>query len=406
MSQTQSSPSVVSAASPAPVPRTEPSPRPHSARQRTLRWLHVNLFAKPSDTLLTLVILPLLGFGLWSFLRWALQIAEWSVVQNSMKVLMTGMFPPERLWLAWVAAALISGLAGLATSLTLAFDRRALIGGLLAMAAVLVASATGAGVAPMALVPVGAFFGLWAVGQQVTALQVNLSGIAFGVLVTVLLVLSPAGPSNWGGLLLSVVLTFTAALLTIPLGVMLAFGRQSQIASLRALSTGYIEVMRSVPLILVVYCIWVAFPLVLPGFPLADVVRGLIGFTLFYSAYAAEFIRSGLQSVARGQTEAAESLGLSGMDIKRIVILPQALRVAVPGLVGNILDIFNYAPLVFIIGLTDFLRAGQMILANPENSGRTYEIYVFLFLTYFAVGSLITFQARRLEQKLSKGMRK
>ena len=164
--------------------------------------------------------------------------------------------------------------------------------------------------------------------------------------------------------------------------------------------------MRSVPLILVVYCIWIAFPLVLPQFPLPDVVRGLIGFTLFYSAYAAEFIRSGLQAVARGQTEAAQSLGLSDFDMKRIVILPQALRVAVPGLVGNILDIFNYAPLVFIIGLTDFLRAGQMILANPENSGRTYEVYVFMFLVYFAVGSVITFQARRLEHKLSKGARK
>lgn len=370
------------------------------------RWLHVNLFAKPSDAILTLIVVPLLLWAAVSLSQWAITVADWSVVLGSLKVLMTGLFPAEKMWLVWIAVALIAALIGLASSVTMPFGRAAQTCGLSMVAAALVASAWTTSIAPQAALVIAAFFGVWAIGQRSETLRENLAGIAFGVLITVLLVLSPAGPSTWGGLLLSVVLTLTAALLTIPLGVLLAFGRQSKVASLRALCTGYIEVMRSVPLILVVYCIWVAFPLVLPQFPLADVVRGLIGFTLFYCAYAAEFIRSGLQAVARGQTEAAESLGLSDMDTKRIVILPQALRVAVPGLVGNILDIFNYAPLVFIIGLTDFLRAGQMILANPENSARTYEIYVFLFLVYFAVGSVITFQARRLEQKLSKGARK
>lgn len=371
-----------------------------------LRWLHVNLFAKPTDTVLTLIVIPLLSWAAFKLLHWAVVVADWSVVIDSLKVLMTGLFPPEKMWLVWIAASLIAGLVGLASSATMLFGRAALLSGLLAMAAALVASAWSASVAPEAALVIATGFSVWAIGRRSEPLRENLTGIAFGVLVTVLLVLSPAGPSTWGGLLLSVVLTLTAALLTIPLGILLAFGRQSRIASLSALCTGYIEVMRSIPLILVVYCIWIAFPLVLPQFPLADVVRGLIGFTLFYSAYAAEFIRSGLQSVARGQREAAESLGLSDTDTKRIIILPQALRVAVPGLVGNILDIFNYAPLVFIIGLTDFLRAGQMILANPENSDRTYEIYVFLFLVYFVVGSVITFQARKLEQKLSKGARK
>lgn len=370
------------------------------------RWLHVNLFAKPTDTVLTLIVVPLLLWAAVSLLEWVIVVADWSVVVGSLKVLMTGLFPPEKMWLVWIAASLIAGLIGLASSATMPFGRVALLSGLLGVAMALVASAWSAAVAPEAALVIATGFSVWAIGHRCEPLRENLTGIAFGVLVTVLLVLSPAGPSTWGGLLLSVILTLTAALLTIPLGILLAFGRQSRIASLSALCTGYIEVMRSIPLILVVYCIWIAFPLVLPQFPLADVVRGLIGFTLFYSAYAAEFIRSGLQSVAKGQREAAESLGLSDTDTKRIIILPQALRVAVPGLVGNILDIFNYAPLVFIIGLTDFLRAGQMILANPENSDRTYEIYVFLFLVYFVVGSVITFQARKLEQKLSKGARK
>lgn len=370
------------------------------------RWAHRNLFAKPADTVLTLIVVPALAWALWGFLHWAFALAEWGVVLRSLRVLMVGLFPAEKMWLVWVAVGLIAGLAGLATSTTMAFGRGAIRMALGSVLLALVASAWTPAISPRAALVLAAFFAVWAYGARNEYLQSRLSGVAFAVLAAVLLVLSPAGPSNWGGLLLSVVITLTAALLTVPLGVLLAFGRQSRIASLRILCTGYIEVMRSVPLILVVYCIWIAFPLVLPQFPLPDVVRGLIGFTLFYSAYAAEFIRSGLQAVARGQTEAAQSLGLSDFDMKRIVILPQALRVAVPGLVGNILDIFNYAPLVFIIGLTDFLRAGQMILANPENSGRTYEVYVFMFLVYFAVGSVITFQARRLEHKLSKGARK
>lgn len=374
--------------------------------QRRIRWVHVNLFAKPADTVLTLIIVPLLLWACWAFLHWAIALADWSVVLNSMKVLMTGMFPADKLWLVWLAAAMIAGLAGLATSTSIDFGRNSRIVAVLAFVLLALGVFATPHVAPQALAVLATFYGVWLIGLKIEILRNNLAGIAFATLVAVLLVLSPAGPSTWGGLLLSILITLTAALLTIPLGVLLAFGRQSKVASLRALCTGYIEVMRSVPLILVVYCIWVAFPLVMPKFPIPDVVRGLIGFTLFYSAYAAEFIRSGLQSVAKGQTEAAESIGLSDFDLKRIVILPQALRVAVPGLVGNILDIFNYAPLVFIIGLTDFLRAGQMILANPENSARTYEIYVFMFLTYFAVGSIITFQARRLEQKLNKGVRK
>ncbi|TWI35227.1 general L-amino acid transport system permease protein [Paracoccus sulfuroxidans] len=377
-----------------------------SPMQKKIRWLHVNLFAKPADALLTLVVVPLLLWAVWAFLSWALTAADWSVVFNSLKVLMTGTFPSSKLWLVWIVAGMIAALAGLATSASIPFGRTAAVIAVLCYLVLVLAIFGAAHIAPQALLVLAAFHAAWLIGLRVPVLRENLAPIAFGTLIAVLVILSPVGPSNWGGLLLSILITLTAALLTIPLGILLAFGRQSKIASLRALCTGYIEVMRSVPLILVVFCIWVAFPLVLPKFPIPDVVRGLIGFTLFYSAYAAEFIRSGLQSVAKGQTEAAESLGLSDFDLKRIVILPQALRVAVPGLVGNILDIFNYAPLVFIIGLTDFLRAGQMILANPENSARTYEIYVFMFLTYFVVGSIITFQARRLEQKLNKGVRK
>jgi general L-amino acid transport system permease protein len=223
--------------------------------------------------------------------------------------------------------------------------------------------------------------------------------------IAIFVVLAPPGVGLWGGLLLSVLITLVTAILTLPLGILLAFGRRSRLSSVRIICTAYIEVMRSVPLILVVYWIWILVPVLVPDLGLADVARGMIGFTVFYTAYVAEYVRSGLQAVPRGQAEAARSLGMSAFDVNRHIVLPQALRVIVPPLVGNVLDIFNAAPLVFIIGLTDFLRAGQMILANPQYSDRTYEIYSFLFVTYFLVGSLITFSARKLEAHLARGSR-
>jgi general L-amino acid transport system permease protein len=114
-------------------------------------------------------------------------------------------------------------------------------------------------------------------------------------------------------------------------------------------------------------------------------------------------VRSGLQAVPRGQVEAARSLGMPSWTVNVEIVLPQAIRVVLPALVGNVLDIFNGATLVFILGLTDFLRAGQMILADPGYSGRVYEVYAFMFAVYFAIGSTITFASRKLEARLARG---
>ncbi|NKK74847.1 ABC transporter permease subunit [Rhizobium leguminosarum bv. viciae] len=372
-----------------------------------LKWLRFNLFAKPFDTVLTLIVVPSLIWVGTLFLNWVVALADWNVIRSSIKVLMTGVFPETELWRAWIAAgalALIFGLVS-ATALPPRTNRFLIV---LAGSAVVVwlAMTVSVEAALKTLLVAVVFLVAWIGAARASLLGNHVGKISTGLLGLVVLVLTPVGPSTWGGLLLSVLLTIFSAALTIPLGILLAFGRKSRVGSIRSLSTGYIEMMRAVPLILIVYCIWIVLPLLLPSFPVPDVVRGLLGFVIFYSAYAAEYIRSGLQAVPAGQVEAAEALGFSDADVKRLIVLPQAMRVALPGLVGNILDIFNYAPLVFIIGLTDFLRAGQMILANPQNSGQTYEIYVFLFVVYFAIGSVITLMARRLELHLGKGAQK
>jgi general L-amino acid transport system permease protein len=220
-----------------------------------------------------------------------------------------------------------------------------------------------------------------------------------------ILVLAPPGFDRWGGLLLSLMLAVIVSAASLPLGVLLAFGRASRNPSLRACCTGYIEVMRSVPLILVVYWIWITVPLFLPDGSVSSLVRGMIGYTIFNAAYVAEFVRSGIQAVPRGQAEAAKSLGMSNWTVSTEIVLPQAIRFVQPALVGNVLDVFNGATLVFIIGLTDFLRAGQMILADPTSSGTVTEVYVFMFAVYFLIGSTITFGARRMEARMQRSAR-
>lgn len=368
----------------------------------SIRWARRNLFLKPFDTVLTLVTLPLLGWVVWQFGKWVLAQAQWSVVTGSIKVLMTGIFPPDQLWRAKIAAGLMLVLFGLAFSLA----RQATGKGAfrIAIGALLAAAALGVALGGLDWLLPGTIAALaaWAAASSDPRLAAGLGRACALVFALILLMILPVSSSLWGGLLLSVLLTLIAGALTVPLGILLAFGRQSRITSVRLICTGYIETVRSVPLILVVYMIWVSVPLLWPSSHVSDISRGIAGFVIFYAAYAAEYVRSGLQSVPQGQIEAAQALGYRDRDIKRLVVLPQAIRIALPGLVGNVLDIFNFAPLVFIIGLTDFLRAGQMILANPQNSDKSMETYVFMFVAYFIIGSAITYLARHIEGRAGR----
>jgi general L-amino acid transport system permease protein len=372
-----------------------------------LRWLHRNLFAKPFDAALSLVVIPTLAWAAYAFAYWVLVEAHWEVVSGSLKVLMTGIYPADQSWRAWFSVGTLCAMFGAGLGLSFRPGRAALV--VVVSAATLMAATVSAVIdAPSGmLAAASAALGVAAwVGVHHSALDQRIvpSALLAGV-VAIFVVLSPPGFEVWGGLLLSVVLTIAVSILTLPFGILLALGRQSRIASLRVISTAYIETMRSVPLILVVYWIWIIVPLLAPGTSVPSLLRGMAGFALFFAAYVAEYVRSGLQAVPEGQIEAARSLAMSNWTLNVDIVLPQALRVVVPSLVGQILDIFNGATLVFIIGLTDFLRAGQMILADPQNSVRTYEIYVFLFAVYLAIGGAITFASRRLEAHLARGSR-
>ncbi|WP_395450065.1 amino acid ABC transporter permease [Aminobacter sp. UC22_36] len=370
----------------------------------SLKWSRHNLFGKPFDALLSLTVIPAVIWFVFDAVRWSLTTAKWDIIPVSLRVLMIGIFPADQIWRAWVATLIIAALLGAGLGCVFSFRKHhAAILAVLVAAFLLVGFGIDA-VSAFSAAAVASFGSAWLVTSALEPARKLVIPAAGVGLIAIFAVMAPPGVGLWGGLLLSILITLVTSIVTLPIGILLAFGRRSRFTSVRKICTGYIEVMRSVPLILVVYWIWILMP-VLTDFNLADVARGMIGFTVFYSAYVAEYVRSGLLAVPKGQVEAARSLGMSEFDINRSIVLPQALRVVVPALVGNVLDIFNAAPLVFIIGLTDFLRAGQMILANPAYSDRTYEVYSFLFLTYFLVGSVITFLARKLEAHLARGSR-
>jgi general L-amino acid transport system permease protein len=217
----------------------------------------------------------------------------------------------------------------------------------------------------------------------------------------------PVVPSNlWGGLLLTFLFAIVGILFSFPLGVLLALGRGSRLPVVRGFSTLYIELIRGVPLVTVLYMASIILPLFMPGDIRIDrVVRAMVGFVLFVSAYVAEDVRGGLQAVPRGQREAAEAVGLPGVLIMGLIVLPQALRAVIPSLVGQFISLFKDTSLVAIIGLFDLLNVGQSILANPEYLGLHREVYLFAAVVYFAFSYAMSFTARRLEKALGVGER-
>jgi general L-amino acid transport system permease protein len=202
-------------------------------------------------------------------------------------------------------------------------------------------------------------------------------------------------------------LTIVGNIAALPLGILLALGRRSKLPVVRYFSIGYIELIRGVPLVTVLFMANLLVPLFLPVTVRAPdaVIRVAIGFILFEAAYQAENVRGGLQAVGRGQYEAAQALGLSGARTMTLIILPQALRAVIPALFNSFISLFKDTSLVAIIGLFDILRIGQSVLAQSEWLGTHREVFLFAFFVYWGFNLAFTYGSRRLEEALGVGKR-
>ena len=206
----------------------------------------------------------------------------------------------------------------------------------------------------------------------------------------------------WGGLSLTFIISAFAILFCFPIGVLLALGRRSSLPAIRYISIGFIELWRGVPLITVLFMAAVMFPMFLPDGTFVDkLIRVLIAITLFEAAYMAEVVRGGLQALPKGQYEAAKSLGMGYWRMNTLIILPQALKLVIPGIANTLLALVKDTPLIFVVGLMELAGMIGLAKTNPKWLGMAMEGYVFAGLVFWIICYAMSRYSQNLEKKLS-----
>ncbi len=387
---------------------------PLTERSTILGWLRKNLFYSWGSSILTLLSSLIIFWAARGLLIWIFTVANWRVVTVNLRLILLGQYPIDQAWRVWVLLYLLSFLTG--NSLVI-WARGAWRASLI-VAAIPVA---------LAVLPFGTTQRLWLVGLSV----VGISGwflargggpalrrsVIIGWLLWLPILffllhgytleegLLPVVTTNlWGGLLLTILLTIVGIVFSFPLGVMLALGRRSELPIVRWFSIGYIELVRGVPLITVLFMAQLMLPLFL-GFTPDRVLRAMAGIVLFSAAYLAENVRGGLQAIPEGQFEAAQALGLSGFQTMVFIIMPQALRLIIPILVGQFISLFKDTALVSIVGLLDLVGIARTVLAQPEFLGLQREVYAFISLLYWVLSYAMSYVSQRLEVALGVGER-
>ena len=342
-----------------------------------LGWLRRNLFSSIGNTALTLAVVAFLALAVPPFVEWTITQATvggtsrsactgegacWTFIKVRFPLFFYGHYPESELWRVGAVGLLM------------------------------------------------AFF-----GAQVLRENVHRRGLWLLMLLTVfpavaalLLVGDVPGlpyvdTNLWGGLMLDVLIAFVTVAGALPVGVLLALGRRSQLPIVRYLAVGFIEFWRGVPLLTVLFMSAVMVPLFLPnGVNIDRLARAMVALILFNAAYMAETVRGGLQGVELGQEEAAYSVGLKWWQVQVFVVLPQALRHVMPGIVNNVVDLFKDTTLVTIIGLFDVLGAVNQALKDPAWLGFAKEGYVFTMVVFFACCFAMSSYARRMERRLNR----
>ena len=206
----------------------------------------------------------------------------------------------------------------------------------------------------------------------------------------------------WGGLSLTFIVSAFALILCFPIGTILALGRRSKLPAIRYTSIGFIELWRGVPLITVLFMSAVMFPMFLPDGTYVDkLIRVLIAITLFEAAYMAEVIRGGLQALPKGQYEAAKSLGMGYWRMHFLIVLPQALKLVIPGIANTFLALVKDTPLIFVVGLLELAGMVNLAKTNPKWLGMAMEGYVFAGLVFWVICYAMSRYSQNLERKLS-----
>ncbi len=400
------------------------------------RWLRHNLFRSPRDAVLTVV------FGLFSLwllyktIRFIFVTGRWTIIEVNLELLMIGRYPEAhvlRLAVTVVVLALWGGLlagfirgrqvrAGRITPADSALTRARVVDLVerlwipLALVVLLLLLTSTAGpwiMVGLALIAalIGRLIGPFLGRQRLPAFGSLLVVVVFGAIPVALYfyVVTAVGFDGWGGFMLNLFLAICSIILCYPLGVLLALGRRSGLPLVRLVCTTYIEVIRGAPLFVLLLLANVALGFFVPDtLAPATSTRAIVVFTFFTAAYMAEIIRGGLQSIPRGQIEAAKAVGLSPIRQTGYIVLPQALRNVIPAQIGQLISLFKDTTLAGIaMGLFELLQVSGAITAQPEfrGQGLIAETLTFAALMFWVVAYTMSRESQRLEKRLGVGLR-
>jgi len=385
-----------------------------------LTWIRKNLFNNWYNSLLSLGSLALIVVTLVAVLRWIFITADWRPVADNLMLYLVGQYPREELWRIGVIVSMLSLLLGVSWRIwggvmrTLAFTYAIFL---------LVVALWPSSLESFALQARAAMFanlGVILVGFLLgSSHRLRGSHVLIGWLVSLaaMLVLlsglpgsqslAPVPTGSWGGLLVTLLLAVGGIVISFPFGVLLALGRRSALPVVSAISTLFIEVIRGVPLIGLLFMSSLILPLFLPPEVRIDrLLRALIGMTVFSAAYMAENVRGGLAAVPNGQVEAARALGLSNLNITTLIVLPQALRAVIPPMVGQFISLFKDTTLASGVAVLELLSIGRSILqADPAFIGLQMEVYLFVAAVFWIFSYLMSYASQRLEVALGVGER-
>jgi general L-amino acid transport system permease protein len=405
-----------------------------------IHWARENLFSSPLNALLTVLSLAVLVIGLPPVLDWAIfksvwnasslqecraiiaaEFGEghtgacWAIIRERSNQLVYGFYPAELRWRPNVAAILL--VVALAPALfsnirPLAWILGGLAAAIAAESLIEIAMGTGEGLLrPSLLVAAGAAALTWVFGGAEHRGRWLIFSAVYPVIAYFLLWgglgFEPVRSSLFGGYLLTMVIGVTGIAASLPLGILLALGRRSEMIFIRSISVAFIEFIRGVPLITLLFVASTLLNYFLPpGTSFDLILRVLIMVTLFASAYMAEVVRGGLASLPKGQYEAADAMGLTYWQSMRLIILPQALKVSIPGIVNTFIGLFKDTTLVAIIGLMDPLGIARPIRADSAWTGIIWELYGFIGFVFFVFCFGMSRYSMYLERRLRAGDRR
>lgn len=366
------------------------APRPAPASERSaIGWIRSNLFATPKDTALTILAIALLVWTVPDMLNWLFFDAVWSGSdRTACLTLAQGGVQPD----GWSGAcwAFVSERFEQFMFGRYPIDER--------WRPTLVAVLFAAVLAPM-LMP-----RLPYKGWNALVLFIIFPIVAFFLLHGGVFGLQRVETPLWGGLMVTLILSFVGIAVSLPIGILLALGRRSHLPVIRVICVTFIEVIRGVPLITVLFMANVMLPLFLPtGWTIDNFLRALVGVALFASAYMAEVVRGGLQAIPKGQYEGADSLGLTYWQKTRLIIMPQALKLVIPGIVNTFIGLFKDTSLVSIIGMFDLLGIVQLNFTDTRwitpitpSTGLIFAGFIF-WLFCFGMSRYSAFMERHLD---------